>query len=104
MDINFPNPPSYSSGQNENYYRPQQSVVAYDQYGNQIQAESYEPQRVPQPEPTHNTGVSFGNLIGKDVYVDANPMPIITDKGDTALKVKTKRRNHLIVVMIRIML
>ena len=92
MDINFPNPPSYSSGQNENYYRPQQPVVAYDQFGNQIQAESYEPQRAPQVEPAHNTGVSFGNLIGKDVYVDANPMPIITDKGDTALKVKTKKK------------
>lgn len=92
MDINFPNPPSYSSGQNENYYRPQQSVVAYDQFGNQIQAESYEPKRAPQVEPAHNTGVSFGNLIGKDVYVDANPMPIITDKGDTALKVKTKKK------------
>ncbi len=94
MDINFPNPPM-NSNSSENYYykRPFNQQVAYDQNNNPIQVEMYQPPQQQQVQ-SNNSGLSFGHLIGgkQNVYVDDPRLPIITEKGDTAVTVKKRGR------------
>ena len=96
MDITaFPNPPMSSDSQ-ENYYykKPYSQQTAYDQNNNPIQVEMYQPSNQPAPpQPSNTSGLSFGNLIGGNVYVEDPKIPMVTERAtDTSLTVKKRGR------------
>lgn len=97
MDISaFPNPPM-DSGSQENYYykKPYNQQTVYDQNNNPIQVEMYPPSNQPAPpsQPTNTSGLSFGNLIGGNVYVEDPKIPMVTERAtDTGLTVKKRGR------------